>query len=177
MHAKAHDKPRHRTASQMQRRALLHAQMLDQPPLRKEVRRQLHRAAEPRSDHRRAHAPIQAPEPFSPIDLREPIEGVAVLVLGAYRQERRKALEPGLHEEKGATRGGADDAGGGAAEHVDTQVLLGAVAQEQGGEPVAHGLVEAEAAPVQQHLVDVGAPDAAVDAAQPLVPHDYADAV
>lgn len=98
-------------------------------------------------------------------------------MLGADGQEGAVALQSSLDEEEGAAGGGADDAAGGAAEHVDAEVLLLAVAQEQGGQAVAHGLVEAEAAAVEQDLVDVGAADAAVYAPEPLVPHDDADAV
>lgn len=151
--------------------------MPHEPPLREEVRRQLHRAAEPGPYHGGAYAPVQAAEPLGLVDLRHAVGRVPVLVLGADGQERAVALQPRLDEEEGAARGGADDARGGAAEHVDAEVLLGAVAQQQGGEAVAHGLVEAEAAAVEEDLVDVRAPDAAVDALEALVPHDDADAV
>jgi len=83
MHETAHHEPRNRTAGQVQRRAFLHAQMLDQPSLGEEVCRQLHGAAETRPDHGGAHASIQPAEPFRLVDLPQPIERVLVLVLRA----------------------------------------------------------------------------------------------
>ncbi len=177
MHHNANHKAAGRAAGQVKERALLHAQMVHQPALREEVGRQLHRAPEARPDHGGAHAAVQAAHPLAPVDLAEPVPGVPVPVLCADGQERRVALQARLDEEKGAAGGGAHDARPGAAEHVDAQALRLAVLEDERRQPVAHGLVEAQTAAVQQHLVDVGAADAAVDATYPLVPDDDRHAV
>lgn len=85
------------------------------------------------------------------------------------------ALESGLDEEEGRAGGGADYAGGGTAEHVDGERLGILILVKQTRYGLTHGVVEAQAAAVEEHLVDVGAADTAIDASQALVSHDYAD--
>lgn len=177
VHDAADDETRHGAASQVQRGALLHAEVADEPALGEEVGGELDGAPEAGADHGGADAAVEAADALGAVDLRGAVEGVAVAVLGADGQEGGVALEAGLDEEERAAGGGADDARRRAAEHVDGQVLLGAVLQQQRREPLAHRLVEPQPAPVQQDLVYVRAPQAPVDAPQPLVPYDDADAV
>lgn len=177
MHHAAHGKTAHGTAGKVQSRTLLHVKVPNQTPLGEKVRRQLHRAPKACPDHGGADAAIQPAQALGAEDGVEPVPCAAVLVLRAHGPERREALQARLDEEEGAAGTRADDARGGAAEHVDAQVLGGAVPEEQGGEAVAHGLVEAQAAAVEEDLVDVGGAEAAVDGADALVPHDDADAV
>src|SRR5690606_10454014 len=138
----------------------------------KKVRRQLDRAPHTRPDHRGPYAAVYTPDPLGAEDLPHAVDEVPVPVLGADGPEGRVALQAGLDEEEGAPRGGADHARRGAAEHVDAHALDGGVAEDEAGEGLAHGLVEAEAAPVEDHLVDVGGAEAAVDAAHALVADD-----
>lgn len=89
----------------------------------------------------------------------------------------RVALQACLDEEEGRAHGGADDARGGAAEHVDAHALHLGVAEDEVREGPTHGLVEAEAAAVEEDLVEVGRAEAAVNAAEALVADDDGDAV
>lgn len=177
MHHDADHETASGAAGQVQQGALLHAQVLLQTALGEKVGGQLDGAAEAGADHGGADAAVQAAHALGLEDLAEAVPGVAVAVLGADGQKGREALQAGLDEEEGRAGGGAHDARGGAAEHVDAQALGLAVLEDERGEGLAHGLVEAEAAAVEQDLVDVGAADAAVDAAQALVAHDDGDAV
>lgn len=161
----------------MQRRPLLHTRMLHQSSLCKEIRRQLHRATKARSDHRSANSTIQSPYALGTIDLSQAIKRVLVIMLRAHWQKGRIALQSRLDEEEGRTRSGANDTRRGTTEHVDGEVLGFAVLEKNLGESFAHGFVEAEAAAVEEDLVDVGAADTAVDAADALVADDDADAV
>src|SRR5690242_20710806 len=96
MHHHAHDKPADGTARQMQRRTHLQEQLLYQPPHGKEVRRNLHRAAEPRADHGGADAAVQAPDALGAEYLAQPVDGVAVRVLRAHGQGGGEALQARL---------------------------------------------------------------------------------
>lgn len=98
-------------------------------------------------------------------------------MLRPHRHHRREALQPRLDQKERRPRRRADDTRRRAAEHVDAQVLCVRVAEEQRGEALAHGVVEAEPAAVEHDLVDVGAAEAAVDAADAFVADDDADAV
>ena len=178
MHEHTNHEAAHRATSQVQRCALLHAQMPNQPALGEEVRGQLHTTPKSRADHSGADTAVETPNPLGAVDLTQAIGGVTVLVLGADGQEGTEALEAGLDKEKRRARGGADNTRRGAAEHVDAQALDFRVplVQERRQRP-AHRLVETQAAAVEQHLVDVRAPDPTVDALDALIPHDDADAV
>ena len=177
MHDAADDEPRHGAAGQVERGALLHAEVAHQPALGEEVGRQLDGAAEAGPDHGGADAAVEAPDALGAVDLGGAVDGVSVAVLGADGQEGGVALQAGLDEEEGAPGGGADDAGRGAAEHVDAEVLGGAVLEQDRGQPVPHRLVEPQPTPVQQDLVHIGTPQAAIDAPQALVPQDHGHAV
>lgn len=133
MHDNAYDDPTRGTTRQMQRRTFLHPRMLHQPPLREEIRRQLHAAPEPRPHARRPDPAIQAPHALRGSDLPQSIDRVAVPVLRADGQGGGVALQAGLDEEEGGARGGAEDAGGGAGEDVDAEGLDGGVGEEEAG--------------------------------------------
>lgn len=161
----------------MQRRAFFHAGVAHQPSLGEEVCGKLHRGAETSSDHGGANAAVKTPDSLAAVNLGHAVQGVLVRVLGANGEKRRKALEASLDEEEGRAGRGANDTRGGTAKHVDTEILGGAIAQKQRGESLAHGVVESEAAAIEQDLVDVCATDTAVDASQALVLDDDADAM
>lgn len=177
VHDAADDEAADRRTGQMQRRALLHAGVLDELSLGQEIRGELDGAAGAGADHGGGDAAVQAGEALGAVDLPQAVPGIAVVVLGADGPDGREALQPGLDEEEGASGGGADDAGRGAAEDVDGEVLGVFVVEEEARQALAHGLVEAQAAAVEQDLVDVGGAEAAVDAADALVLDDDADAV
>lgn len=127
VHETADYKTRRGTACQVEWRTLLHAQMLSEHPLREEVRRQLYGATEAGTDHGRAHTSVQTGGALGLVDLTRAVDGVAVVVLGADGQKGRVALETGLDKEEGGAGDGADEARRCAAEHVDGEILLGAV--------------------------------------------------
>lgn len=91
--------------------------------------------------------------------------------------KRRVALEARLDEKERAAGGGAKHARGGTAGHVDGKVLGVFVLEEQLAHALAHGVVEAQSAPVEQDLVDVGATQAAIYSSNALVSHDDTDAM
>lgn len=123
VHDAADDEAADGRAGQMQRRALLHAGVLDQLPLGEEVRGQLDGATKTSPHHGGGDAPVQAEEALAFVNLPQPIPGIAIVVLRAHGPNGRITLKTGLYEEEGAPRSGADDAGGGAAEDVDGEVL------------------------------------------------------
>lgn len=155
VHNTANDEATRGTTRHMQRHTLLHAEMLDEPPLCEKVRGQLDRAAEPRSYHCGSHAPIQSLYALGRVDLTHAVERVAVVVLGADGEEGRVRLQPRFHEEEGGSGCGAEDPRRGACEKVYREGLYSGVVVEGCGESFADGLVEAQAAAVQGHLVNV----------------------
>ena len=177
MHDNTHNKTAGCTAGKIQRRALLHPEVPHQPSLREKVCRQLHRAPEARPDHGRANATIQTAHTLALVDLRQAIPRIPVVVLRPDRPERRVALQPRLDQEERTAGRSTDDARPRAAKHVDAQALLLFVLEYDAGQGAPHGLVESQPAPVQQDLVDVGASQPPVDAAQPLVAHNDRHAV
>lgn len=164
-------------AGEMQSWALLHAGVLDQLSLGQEIRGQLNRGAEASSNHGRRDAAVQAKEALAAIDLSQSIPGIPVVVLSAHGPHGREALQTGLDEEKGTASSRTEDSGRGASKDVDAQVLRVLVLEEQLGERLSDGLVEAEAAAVEEHLIDVGGAQTPVYALDALVLDDGADAV
>lgn len=177
VHEAADDETAHGAAGKVQRGAFLHSEMLDQPTLGEEVGGQLYRASHTSPDHGGADAAVESTDALAPVDLAHAVEEVLVLVLGADGEEGREALEAGLDEEEGAAGGGANDAGRGAAQHVDAEALDLFVAKDEFRQGGAHGLVEAETAAVEEDLVNVGGAETAVNAAEALVLDDDGDAV
>lgn len=161
----------------MQSWAFLHAGMLHQASLGKEVGGQLDRAAKPGSNHGSADASIQAGNALTLENPGHAIDGVAILVLGAHRPERRVALETSLDQEERAARSSSHHTGGGTAEHIDEEILRLLILVNQLGQTRAHGLVESKTAPIEQDLVDVGTSNTSVDAPETLVSHNHTDAV
>lgn len=143
MHDAADNETADSTAGKVQRRALFHARVSYQSSLGEEVGRQLNGATKPRTDHGCFNASVQTPDTLAPIDLRHAVPGIAVVVLRAHGPGRREALQPGLDEEKGAPRGGAQHARRGSAEDVDAEILRLFVLEHQLGQRLAHRLVEA----------------------------------
>lgn len=176
-----HDAANHEAADcaagEMQSRALLHAGVLDQLPLGQEIRGQLDRRAEAGSNHGGRDAAVQAQEALATVDLPQSIPGIPVVVLRAHGPHGREALQPRLDEEEGTASSRTEDSGRGAGEDVDAQVLRVLVLEEQRGQRLSYRVVEAQAAAVEQHLVDVGGAEPAVDALDALVLDDDADAV
>lgn len=157
--------------------ALFHAEVPRQPSLREEVRWQLHRTPETRPDHGGVHATIQASRPLRLEYLTEAIQGIPVIMLRPDGEERRETLQPRLDEEERATGGGAQDARGCAAEHVDSQALCIRVLEQERREGPPHGFVEAQPAAVEEDLVYGRASYPPIQAAHALVPEDDGDAV
>jgi len=99
------------------------------------------------------------------------------MVLGTNREERRVTLQPGLDQEERAACCCANDARPGTACHVDPQRLNLLILEYHLREGLAHRFVEPQPTAVQQHLVDVGASQAPVNAAQSLIAHYDRNAV
>lgn len=177
VHDAADDEAADRRAGKMQRRALLHAGVLDQLSLCQEVCWQLDGASEASSNHGGAYAAIQAEESLAAVDLSQAIPKIAIVVLGADRPNGRIALQTGLDQEKGTASSCADDTRRGTAEDIDGQVLRFLVAEEQVRHGLSHGLIEAKPASVEQDLVDVGGAKTAVYAPDAFILDDDADAV
>jgi hypothetical protein len=177
MHHATNDEPARRAAGQMQRRPLLEVEVLDEPALGEEVRGQLDRAAKARTDHGGADATIQAAKAPCGVDVAEAVDGVSIGVLRARRRKGTEALEARLDEEERTSGRGAQDARGGAAEDVDSEALLGRVAEQETGGVGAQRLVEAQPAAVENHLVDVGRAEAAIDGGRALVADNDGHAV
>ena len=177
MHKDADDETANGAAGQVQSRALLHARVTLEAPLGEEVGGELNGAPEARPDHGGVDSTVQTSDALGPEDLRQPVNSVAVLVLGADGSKGRVALQPCLYEEEGAARSSAHDARRGAGEDIDAQILRVGVLEEHGGHPAAQRLVQTQTAAVEEDLVDVGAAQATVDAPNPFAPHDDADAV
>jgi hypothetical protein len=177
MHEAANNETADSTACKVQRGALLHTSVADELSLGQEVRGQLDGATEAGSDHGSANTTVQPTNALSAVDAGQAVERIAVLVLGADGAERRVALQARLDEEKGAAGGGANHARGGAAEHVDEEVLGFFILQEQASQGFAHGVVEAETAAIEEDLVDVGGAETAVYAPKTFVAHDDTDAM
>ena len=159
----------------MQPHALLHPRMPHQVPLRKEIRRQLHRASEAGPHHRRPGAAVPALDPLIAVDAAEGIDRAFVFVLRADGEERTVGLETGLYEEQRGSEGGAHDAGGGAGDDVDTEGLGIGGGVNEGGEGGTDGFVEAETAAVEEDLVTVGGLEAGEEAAGAFVAEDDGD--
>lgn len=127
MHKAANDEPTHGTTGEVQSGTLLHAEMLDKTSLGEKVGGKLDRAAEAGADHGGADTTVKAAEALGAVDLVEAMPGAAVLVLGTDGAEGREALEACLDKEEGTAGRGADYARSSTAEHVDAEVLCGAV--------------------------------------------------
>lgn len=177
MHEAADHETADGAAREVKRGPLFHVEVPHQPPLGEEVRRQLHGAPHTGTDHGGADTPVEPKDAIALADLLRAVEKMLIPVLRPDGRKGREALQACLDEEEGRAHGSADDARGGAAEHVDTHALNLGVAKDEVRDGPAHGLVEAEAAAVEEDLVDVGRAEAAVDAAEPLVADDDGDAV
>lgn len=177
MHNTAYNETADGAAGEMERGAVLHAQVFREAALRKEVSRQLDRAPETSPDHSGADTTVQTKETLASVDLHHAVDGVPVLVLGADGVCWGVALQPGLDEEEGRSGRGADDARRGSTEHVDGEGLGGLVLEEETCHGLPHGVVEAQTATVEEDLVDIGATDTAVDAPEALIAHNHANAL
>ena len=177
VHDAADDKAAGGAAGNVQRHALLHAKVLDEAALGKEVGGQLDRAAKAGADHGGTDAAVEALYPLVCVDLLHAVDSAPVVVLGAGGEEGREGLQARLYEEEGRAGGGAEDTRGSAREDVDAKGLDGGVLVDGGGDGLAQGLVEAEAAAIERHLVDIGAIEAAQQAAGALILEDDADTV
>lgn len=161
----------------MQTGTLLHIEMANQTTFRKEVSGKLNRAAKCSSDHGSLHATVQTTDSLGSVNRFEAVPCASVVVLGTNRPEGREALQTGLDQEKWAASRGADYARSSTAEHVNSQILGLSVLEEEACERIAHGVVEAETAAIEENLVDVGGADTAVDIAEAFIAYDDAHAV
>lgn len=177
MHDAANNEAADSAAGKMQRWAFPHAGVLDQLSLGQEICGQLNRRAEASSNHGSSDAAVQAKEALATIDLSQSIPGIPVVVLSAHGPYGRETLQTGLDEEKGTASSRTEDSGRGACKDVDAEVLRVLVLEEQRGERLSYGLVEAETASIEKHLVDVGGSQTPVYALDAFVLDDDADAV
>lgn len=161
----------------MQTGTLLHIEVTNQTPFRKEVSGKLNRATKCSSDHSSLHTTVQTTDSLGSVNRFEAVPCASVVVLGTNRPEGREALQTGLDQEKWAASRGADYARSSTAEHVNSQILGLSVLEEEACERIAHGVVEAETAAIEEDLVDVGGADTAVDIAETFVAYDDAHAV
>lgn len=143
VHDAANDESGGRTTGQMERRAFLHAQMLDQTTLGKEVGRQLDGATETSPNHGGADSTVQTTNALTLVDLTQAVERVTVLVLGTNGKERRIRLETSLDKEEGRSACGTDDTGRGTGEDVDSERLDRRIVVDSSRHALAQGLVEA----------------------------------
>lgn len=177
MHHTAHNKSAGRAAGKMKCWPFLHTQMPDQASLGEEIGGELDGATETGPDHGGAYTSVKARYAFTPVDLGEAVQRIPVLVLSANGQEGRVTLQSGFNQEKGAPGSRADDAGAGPTEHVDAQALCFLIGENQARYGGAHGLIETQAAAVEEDLVYVGAAETAIDAAETFIPNYDGDAV
>lgn len=161
MHDAADDEAAGRAARNVKGRALLHAQVMDEAALCEEVGGELNGAAKAGAYHGWADAAVQAGDALGGVDLPHAVQGVAVAVLGTDGERGRKGLQARLDEKEGRAGDGTEDARGGAGEDIDAKGLDSGVVVEERGGGLAQRLVEAEAAAVERHLVDVGTTQAA----------------
>jgi len=93
-------------------------------------------------------------------------------VLGTDGKERRVALQPRLDQKEGTAGGGANDTGRCATEHVDGQRLGLDIVEYEFRQRLAHRLVKAETAAVEENLVNVGRAQAPIYAAYAFISND-----
>lgn len=101
----------------------MHIQMALEPPLGKEVGRELHTRSETSSHHGWANTAIYSLDSLSGVDCSQAVPCVAVLVLCADWEEGAVALQAGLYEKEGRAEHGANDSRARAGKNVDWQVL------------------------------------------------------
>ena len=101
MHNAAYDESTTGATCQVQRRSLMHAQMLYQPPLREEIRRQLNTASKSRPHNRRSHPSVETTDTLGAMDFPKAVQRILVTVLGANGEEGREGLQACLDEEEG----------------------------------------------------------------------------
>ena len=92
MHEAADHKATDRTTREVKRGSLLHAEVAHQPPLGKEVRRQLHGAPHTGTDHGSANTPVKPKEAITLADLLRAVEKMLVPMLRPNGRKGRVAL-------------------------------------------------------------------------------------
>lgn len=97
MHEAAYDETRACTTGKVQGRSFLHAKVLGQAALSKEVCRKLDSTAETRANHSCADTSVHAFDTFTVVDLAQAVERILVMVLSTDREERRVRLQACLH--------------------------------------------------------------------------------
>ena len=89
------------------------------------------------------------------MDPAQPIERIAVVVLRSNRQGRRVGLQPRLYKKERRAESGSDHTGCRASEQIRSEGLHVCIMEEKVCDALAHGLVESEAAAIEDDLVDV----------------------
>lgn len=123
VHENTDHETRARRGHQVKCRTFLHAQMSYKPPLREEVCGELHTRSKTGSYHGGNNAAVETLDTLGLVDLLHTIGGVAVIVLGSNRKERRVGLQAGLDEEERRASCGTENTGGGTREDVHGERL------------------------------------------------------
>jgi hypothetical protein len=161
----------------MQARALLHTKMPNQTALCKEVCGELNRATEGSSDHSSLNTTVETTNTLSTVNRLEAMPCARVMVLSTNRPEFREALKTGLYKEEWTASRGTDNSGSCTAEHVDAQILSISIFEEEFGERITHGIIEAQTAAIEEDLIDIGSADTAVNFPKSFVAYNNAHAV
>ena len=143
MHHATHHNTRACAAGQMQSKSLVHTQVFYQPPLRKEIRRQLDTAPKTRPNNRRPDTAVETFDTLSAIDFPKAIYRIPITVLSAHGQEGRVRLQACLDKEERRTGGSTEHARCSTSEDVDAKGLDVGVFKDGRGEVFAEGFVEA----------------------------------
>lgn len=149
MHEAAHHKARSRTAGQVQRRSLFHAQVSGQATFGKEVCRELDSTAKASTDHSRSHTTVHALDTFAFVDLAQSIKRIPVVVLGTDGEERRVRLQARLDEEERRPGRGTNDTRGSTCKDVGSKGLNFGIAVDGRCDVGANRLIKAKTAAVQ----------------------------
>lgn len=155
MHEAADYKSRNRTTGKMQTRPLLHIKVPGQAALSEEVCRKLNRTAETCPDHGGANTTVNTLEAFTIVNFAQAIERVLVIVLSSYGEERRVGLQARFNQEERRSGCSTNDARGSTGEHICSKGLYFGIIVDGRCEVGADGLVETQAAAIEQDLIDV----------------------
>ena len=105
----------------MKRSSFLHTQVLNQPPLCEEIRRQLYTASKTCPNDRRPDAPIETLDTLGAVDFPEAIYRIRIPVLSAHGQEGRVGLQARFDKEEGRTGGSPEHARCSTSENIDAK--------------------------------------------------------
>lgn len=153
----------------MQSRSFFHIQMLLKSPLRKEIRRQLDRAAKPGTHTGSANASVQSEDTFVSVDLTHPVQKMLVSMLCSHRGGRREALQSCLDQKERTSCSGTEDTRTRSRKYIYTERLNLRVAINHRCHIGSYRLVESQSTPVEDHLIYICRTQSSVYALNSLV--------